>query len=114
MIVGTPPAIRYVLTLDDLVDGNRFVLRTFRLLVTGIGIVALAASAILWGSGGGPVVSVAALGYGVLDLALLWARPIERLDTEERPERREGAPAGWRPPDVEGELPAVGELAQAS
>ncbi len=79
MIVGTPPAIRYVLTLDDLVDGNRFVLRTFRLLVTGIGIVALAASAILWGSGGGPVVSVAALGYGVLDLALLWARPIERL-----------------------------------
>jgi hypothetical protein len=70
--------LRYTMTLDDLVDGDRLVMKSFRRGVTVIGVllIVLGVALVLSGEGtlGLPLVAI-----GLVDFALMWARPIERL-----------------------------------
>lgn len=78
MIDQHPMTIHYTMTLDDLVDGNRLVQRAFRRFVTAVGVVVgLAGVALVLISPGW--LGFAMIGYGLLDLALIWARPLERF-----------------------------------
>lgn len=78
MIAQQPMTIRYTMTLDDLVDGSRLVQRSFRRFVTAIGaVVGIAGFALVLTSPGW--LGFAMIGYGLLDLALIWVRPLERL-----------------------------------
>ena len=79
-MTATPPTttLRYAMTLDDLVDGNRFVSRPIRRFGTLMGaVVGTAGVAVLITSPGW--LGLAMIVYGLLDLALLWFRPLERL-----------------------------------
>ncbi len=75
-MTSDPMVVRYTMTLDDLIDGNRLVQRSFRWFITAIGVVVgLAGVAVLIASPGW--LGLALVGYGALDLALLWLRPLE-------------------------------------
>ncbi|HEV8404143.1 MAG TPA: YcxB family protein [Candidatus Limnocylindrales bacterium] len=73
-----PMTIHYTMTLDDLVDGNRLVQRTFRRFVTAVGLIVGVLGVMLLVTSPGWL-GVAMIGYGLLDLVLVWTRPIERL-----------------------------------
>jgi hypothetical protein len=69
--------LRYTMTLDDLVDGNRLVLKSFRRLVTIIGVLLIGAGVALVVSGSGTL-GLPLVAIGLVDIALMWARPVER------------------------------------
>ena len=75
--------VRWTMTLDDLVDGNRLLMGSFRRFVTSIGVAAVAVGIVLFFAVPGWL-GPAAIAYGVLDLGLLWFRPIERLALRRR------------------------------
>ncbi len=78
MIDQHPMTIEYTMTLDDLVDGTRLVQRAFRRFVTAVGvIVGLTGISMVVTSPGW--LGFAMIGYGLLDLAMIWTRPLERL-----------------------------------
>lgn len=66
------------MTLDDLVDGVWFPMRSLRILVTAIGIAAVVGGALLTITRTGWI-GPGAIAYGLVDLALVQFRPLQRL-----------------------------------
>lgn len=77
----SPTDLRYTMTLDDLVDGARLVQRSFRRGATILGVVVAIAGVVVVSDSS---LGLAMIGYGVLDLALIWARPVERFLLRQR------------------------------
>jgi hypothetical protein len=81
---ATRRAVRYTMTVDDLVDGQRLLQRQFRqfgaALGAGIGIIGIALALTGNTTTGAPMIVL-----GLLDVALLLAgRPVERLGMRRR------------------------------
>ncbi len=89
----TPLDVRYALTVDDLVDGQRLVQRRFRMFVALVGIVfAIAGVGIV--VAGNIFLGGITIIYGVVDLAILQAgRPIERFGMRRRAARLIDSPS---------------------
>ncbi len=90
MIAQQPLTIRYTMELDDLVDGSRLLQRSFRRFVTAIGVFVWMVGVVLVLTSPGWL-GFALIGYGLLDLALIWLRPFERFFMRRRVARLVGS-----------------------
>ncbi len=90
MIDHPPMTIRYTMTRDDLVDDIRFVQPALFRLVTAIGVVVGLAGVGFVFLISPAWLGFAMIGYGLLDLALVWLRPMQRLLMRWRMARLDG------------------------
>ena len=73
-----PRVVQFMLEADDIVNAQTFLQRPLFILGTAIGIGALVAGLLLLAFADRPLLGVALIAYGVLDLALVQARPFRR------------------------------------